>query len=331
MTPEDFDDALTASRAWAVLNPPNTERLNSFPLDVAFEGLSCRAALDQGGFRHLLIPCLDEAPEVDTRPATLNAALRTLTFGNTKAAAYLDISCSDKDLFPEFDDVIEDILEGIGSSGTPASDAVAALARLRKLFRNRLSRGLGPEAKLGLFAELSVLQALLASRSISVEDWRGPLREPHDFEGPSRCVEVKALSEQGDGFIVHGWEQLDTHDGKPLALALLMVLPDPDGLTLAELVTEVQKVADLPPVLNSRLMAAGWDIDGSADDHDRFTIGPVFMVPVSDSVPRLIPRMLLEGTAPPGLSDLRYRVSLDSVIPLAVASSLQALADPEVE
>ncbi|CQD04660.1 hypothetical protein BN1232_00735 [Mycobacterium lentiflavum] len=264
------------------------------------------------------------------RPATLIASVRTLTFRNTTAATYLDISCSEKDLFPEFDDVIADILRCIASSEMPASDASAALARLRRLFRSRLSRGLGHEAKLGLFAELSVLHALLSSGCISVENWRGPLREPHDFECPSRCVEVKALSEQGDGFIVHGWEQLDTHDDRPLVLALVIVVPDPDGLTVGELVSEVGKVTDSASVLNSRLIAAGWDVNGSDDDSDRFSLGPTFVVPVSESVPRLIPAMLLDAAAPEGLSDLRYRVSLDSVIPFTVASSLQALADSEV-
>jgi hypothetical protein len=328
---QDADESLSVDRAWAVLEPPKTERLSSFPLDVKFEGFPCRAALDMSGFRHLLIPCINEAPEVDTRPATLNAAVRTLTFRNITAAAYLDISCSDSDLFPEFDDVIADILEGIRGSERPASDAAAGVARLRKLFRSRLLRGLGHEAKLGLFAELSVLQALLASGAISVEDWRGPLREPHDFEAPSRCIEVKAISEQGECFIVHGWEQLDTHDGRPLVLALVMVVADPDGFTIAELVAEVEKLADSPPVLSSRLLAAGWDADGSRDDDDRFTLGPTFVVPVSDLVPRLIPGMLFEGAAPLGVSDLRYRVALDRVIPFAVASSLRALADLEVE
>lgn len=330
MTEDSDDESLTVARAWAVLKPPNEERLSSFPLDVVCQDLPCRAALDQSGFRHLLIPCINEAPEVDTRPATLNAAVRTLTFRNTKAAAYLDISCSDKELFPEFDDVIADILERIGRSERPASDAAASLGRLRKLFRSRLARGLGQEAKLGLFAELSVLQMLLVSGSLSVEDWRGPLREPHDFEGPSRCIEVKALSEQGEGFIVHGWEQLDTHDGRSLVLALVMVVPDPDGLTVAELVAEVRKVTDSEPVFNSRLVAAGWDVNGSGDDYDRFTLGPTFIVPVSDSVPRLIPAMLVDSATPLGLTDLRYRVSLASVIPFAVASSLQALADSGV-
>lgn len=320
-------EPLTVSRAWAVLKPPRTNSLSSFPLDLVFGGVTCRAAVDQSGSRHLLIPCINEAPEVDSRPATLHAVVTPLKFANTPTATYLDISCSDKDLFPEFDDVILDILEEIIESERPASDAAAILARLRRLFRSRLQRGLGHEAKLGLFAELSVLQTLLAGGSISVEDWRGPLREPHDFEGPVRCIEVKALSEQGDGFIVHGWQQLDTHNEKPLFLALLMIVRDPDGLSIADLVAEVEKVTDSQSALNSRLVAAGWDADTAIIDNDRFTIGPTFIVPVGDAVPRLIPTMLVDETVPPGLSELRYRVNLDSVLPLAIGSSLAALTD----
>jgi hypothetical protein len=325
-------ESSTIDRAWTVLQTPQTDHLSSFPLDVNFKELPCRAALDRNGARHLLVPCIEEAPEVDNRPATLNATLRALTFGNSGAATYLDISCSDADLFPEFDDVIEDLLQRIRGSDTPASHAAAALSRLRKLFRNRLMRGLSPEAKLGLFAELSVLKILLTSGlGFSVEHWRGPLREPHDFEAPDRCIEVKALSELGSEFIVHGWDQLDTHDGRRLFLTLVTVVPDPEGTSIGELASEVQEEVDSPPIFSSRLMAAGWDADASAEDHERYTVGPAFIVPVTDSVPRLIRAHLTDGISTSGISDLRYRVSLESVFPFVVSSSLTSLIGDQTE
>ena len=317
-------------RAWAVLTTPSSDQLASFPLDLAFEGVRCRVALDRNGFRHLLIPSFDEHPEIDARPAVLSAVTRPLDFGGA-VDSYLDIACLDRDLHPEFDEVVLDILETIQEADLPASAAAESLARWRRLFRSRLVRGLSIESKIGLYAELSVLNALVdADRSLAVDVWRGPLREPHDFELESRCIEVKGLAERSENFTVHGWDQLDRHDDRELDLVLITVVPDPDGITISELVNRLRERVASPATLKSRLLAAGWDEQGATVEADCFTIGAVYGVPVSEAIPRLVQGMLVQGKPPDGVLGVRYQVGLAPILPLAVASSLAAIAEEAV-
>ncbi|MEB3032083.1 PD-(D/E)XK motif protein [[Mycobacterium] nativiensis] len=321
----DVTDELL-ERAWSVLSLPRGGELASFPLDIAFAGVPCRVARDNDRVRHFLVPCVEESPPIDARPAILTSTVRPLAFGSG-SATYLDVSCSDASLHPEFNEVISDVLEVIEHSSRPATDATAVIARWRRLFRSRLVRGLSPEAKRGLFAELTVLSALIdADPGFPVERWRGPLREPHDFETPVRCIEVKALAEDSDTFVVHGWEQLAEHGGRTLDLALVTVLPDPDGATLAELVTALRARIDSKGTFASRLLAVGWDQESAADDQDRFSIGAVFVVHVDDAVPRLVPDRLVGGQAPIGVSALRYEVDIAFVVPLAYGTSLAVAA-----
>ncbi|WP_395307509.1 PD-(D/E)XK motif protein [Mycobacterium sp. AMU20-3851] len=321
---EAGDDLL--ERAWSVLSSPKDGELASFPLDISFAGIACRVARDSNRVRHFLVPCINETPPIDNRPAVLSSRVRPLAFGG-QVSDYLDVSCADSSLHPEFDDVISDVLEEIDGSDRPATDAARVLTRWRRLFSSRFARGLSPEAKRGLFAELSVLSALLdIDPDFPAESWRGPLREPHDFEMPTRCIEVKALGESSDSFIVHGWEQLAQHGGRELDLVLATVITDPDGTTLSDLVAAVKQRIKGRATIASRLIAAGWDTAGSVDDTDSFSLGPVFVLHVDDTVPRLVPASLPDGQVPVGLSALRYEVDVAFVAPLAYGSSLEAAA-----
>lgn len=321
------DDLL--ERAWSVLPVPTGTELASFPLDISFGGIDCRVALDRSRIRHLLVPCLDETPQIGNRPAILSSTVRPLVFGG-QGVNYLDVSCADASLHPEFNDVISDVLDAIERSSRPATEAIRVIMRWRRLFRSRLARGLSPEAKRGLFAELSVFSALLdTDPDFPPESWRGPLREPHDFETPMRCIEVKALGESSETFVVHGWEQLAQHEGRGLDLVLVTVVQDVEGTALADLVTAVQNRVRARATMTSRLNSAGWDRAVSVDDHERFSLGPVFAVHVDDSVPRLIPADLINGRAPVGLSALRYEVDVALVAPLAYGTSLAAASRGE--
>jgi hypothetical protein len=318
-------------RAWAVLTRPSTDQLASFPLDLAFEDVACRVALDRNGFRHLLIASFDEQPEVDSRPSVLSATLRPLSFGG-KVHDYFDIACLDQELHPEFDEVVLDILETIQGADQPAVAAAESLARWRRLFRSRLVRGLSMEARIGLFAELSVLIALTeADSALPIEMWRGPLREPHDFELKSRCIEVKGLAERSERFTVHGWEQLDRHDERPLDLILVNVVSDPTGLSISNLVETLRKRVESPTTLRARLLAAGWDETIATADDETFTVGTIFGLPVSDAVPRLVRNMLVQGQPPDGVSGLRYQVELADLLPMVVETSLALLTESAVQ
>ncbi|MFI7053297.1 PD-(D/E)XK motif protein [Streptosporangium canum] len=317
-------------RAWAVLMPPRAKELASFPLEVVCHAEPCRVAIDGMNARHLLVPTGDEDMSVDPRPAVLGTVVRKLSFGGP-AVAYVDVSCAESDLFPEFDEVVIDVLEAVASARRPASAAIDAIARWRRLFRSSLLRGLSRQAKLGLFAELTVLSALAeADAGFPVNAWRGPLNEPHDFEAAVRCLEVKGLSALSESILVHGLEQLNTHDGRPLDLVLLRVVEDHDGRTVSDLVEQLRGTVASRADLRTRLSAAGWSDQPDRPDLDTFAIEEVRRIVVGPDTPRVAPSSLVAGSLPDGVGDLSYHIDLAAVLPFSAGASLAEIAEEAV-
>ncbi|MEU7950876.1 PD-(D/E)XK motif protein [Micromonospora chalcea] len=317
-------------RAWAVLVPPRVKELASFPLDVLAGAQPCRVATDAAGTRHLLVPADDEAVAADPRPAVLGTAIRKLAFEGP-AVTYLDISCAEPDLFSEFDEVVTDVLEAVSGARRPASAAMRTVTRWRRLFRSRLLRGLPRQAKLGLFAELSMLSSLVqANPGFPVEAWRGPLHEPHDFEAAARCIEVKGLSSTSDGIVVHGLEQLNIHDDRPLDLVLLRVVEDLDGRSVSDLVEQLRGAVASRTDLGVRLSAAGWSEQPDRPDLDTFAVEEVLRVVVGAGTPRIVPSSLVGGALPYGVGELSYQVDLAALLPLSAGASLAEIAEEAV-
>ncbi|MEV7807252.1 PD-(D/E)XK motif protein [Microbispora sp. NPDC088329] len=317
-------------RAWAVLTPPRGKHLASFPLEVMCGEEPCRVALDATGTRHLLVPVGDETVSVDPRPAVLGMVVRKLAFGGP-AVAYVDVSCAESELFPEFDEVVTDVLEAASGAQRPASAAIQAVTRWRRLFRSSLLRGLSRQAKLGLFAELTVLLSLIqADPGFPVTAWRGPLNEPHDFEASARCLEVKGLGVVNDSIVVHGLEQLNTHDGRPLDVILLRVVEDADGQTLSDLVDQLRGMVASRVDFRTRLAAAGWSYQPDRPDLDTFAVEEVRRLVVGSDTPRVVPSSLIAGALPDGVGNLSYQVDLAALLPISDGASLAEIAEEAV-
>lgn len=313
-------------RAWAVLSVPQTAALASYPLNVTAWDTSCRVALDRAGLRHLLVPAPGETLAPDRRPSVLSSVIRNLTF-DAETMTYVDISCNEPDLHAEFDDVIDDLLDGIENAAAPGATALAGLSRWRRLFRTRLVRGLSATGRAGLFAELTVLRALIDTEpSLPVDVWTGPLGHPHDFEAPARCLEVKATGPRREPVTINGIDQLDTHAGRPLDLLVLTLLPDPEGTTLTELIDVVRSATGNAAGFVQRLRHMGWQLDPQASDTDAFVVGEVLRIPITDCTPRLVPASLAAGALSDGVSDLSYRLDRDALTAHATPGTLAEIA-----
>ncbi len=321
------DDELSLlERAWAVLTAPSAGTFSSFPLDVSFRDARCRVAVDDAGIRHVLIPIGREMIEPDMQSSVLGLDVRRLTFGDGDTR-YVDLSCGERDLFKEFDDVVADVLETAQAAERPGAAVVRSVNRWRRLFRSQMHRGLAAQARLGLFAELTVLSTLLdVQPQLSVDIWRGPLRAPHDFEAPSTCIEVKAVGPETEQVRIHGLHQLDTHDGRPLDLVLLTVVPDDEGITITQLVSQLKQRVDSPADLDVRLAAAGWPEPPECHDSETFVVGAVRGIPVHADVPRIVPQSFASGAPSDGVDALRYSVTLASLLPFATQTSLADVA-----
>ena len=300
-------------RAWGILQPRRGKELNSFPLDLAVHGVPCRVAIDRDGLRHLLVPALEESLAATSRPSTLTVTVRNLHFDDG-GNRYVDACVTEPDLHPEFDDLIRDVLDEVRDADRPGATALRTIGRWRRLFGSKAVRGLSAQARLGLFAELVLLRAVLAERpGVGLDVWTGPLRKPHDFELSRRCVEVKAVGAGSDSIVVHGIDQLDRHVGRPLDLVVMTVVGDPDGTTLKDLVDHVQSMTASPTALKELLGETGWTAAANHADTEPLAVSELIRVRVDDSTPRLTSSSLLLGELPEELSHLTYRLSRKAI------------------
>lgn len=312
-------------RAWGVLSTPAEQELSSYPVDLMFAGAPVRLALDRRGHRHLLVPSGQEKVSPDQRLHVLTMSQGTYAFGAV-ADPYLDIQCGDPELNPEFDEVVLDVLACIGDSSTPAAAAAQTISRWRRLFRASLRKSLSEQQRLGLFAELALLEELLdVDGSLSPIVWTGPDRLPHDLELEHACIEVKGLGNTSEGVTVHGLDQLESHDEKPLYLILVKVVSEETGRTINELANDLKaRFADGAGFI-SQLCKSGW----AADDHlaavTPYAVQSVSVVLVTGETPRLVHASLVSDL-PPGVRDVRYVVELSGLLGLSDVMTFTELA-----
>ncbi|MGX9854560.1 PD-(D/E)XK motif protein [Limimaricola variabilis] len=127
-------------------------------------------------------------------------------------------------------------------------------ADLRRLFVRRVTdwqafmsrsgrRPLSPEAQVGLYGELTTLQALIESGlgvQSAVAAWVGPRHAAQDFHIASGAIEVKSTAaKHGFSAKINSIEQLDTERSPSFMLALRFT-EDNTGETLPELVAEIR-------------------------------------------------------------------------------------------
>jgi hypothetical protein len=161
--------------------------------------------------------------------------------------------------------------------------------------RSRMSR----EAEVGLFGELSLLEAL---------------KEEHDFGVPDLDLEVKTTTSEQRVHTIHGLGQLTPTPGRALLLMSIQVTSGgAAGRTLAELIVEIRTAVGT--AIDLGLARAGWD-NGAADLYCErwvvrtrpavFTIDAEFPALTRERVDRIHPSFV-------ALDRADYRLRLDGV------------------
>ena len=186
--------------------------------------------------------------------------------------------------------------------------------RLWQQFMARGANSLGPEAELGLVGELDFMRVMLDA-GVSIEEvlkgWVGPEDATQDFLIGTGAIEVKAtLSTSGFPVKIGSLEQLDDSFIAPLFLAAVRFSRCEGGLTLPELVAEVQqRVAGESGAvdhLRRELMVAGY-VEAHAPIYTRrFEMLERRILSVSEGFPRLTP-----GVIPAGIFRTVYQIDLD--------------------
>lgn len=204
-------------------------------------------------------------------------------------------------------------LVGTMRDGSGAT-AETFLRRIR-LWQDFMSRGAGallsPEAEIGLFGELHLLE-LLAQHVGDAEDlvdaWTGPTGSLHDFAFGAGAIEVKtSLSADGFRARIGSLDQLDPSVRSPLCLAAVRLSVAARGLTLPEMVSRIGDQLDNPPILGVRLFQAGYLPEMAEHYVRRFSVTEFRLIEVGEGFPYLAAR-----SVPPGIVDACYTIDLQT-------------------
>lgn len=277
-----------------------------------------RAALDEEGHRHLLVPIRKRPDRLPADGEAVVFDVSPLAFG-FESGLVLDITCMDASVHAEFDLLIDEVVDSIDTLETAGAAALDAVERWRRLLALQRTKRLSFIEQMGLTAELMLLERALAIDPTSAGAWRGPFREPHDFEFSGGCVEVKAL---GDSTTVeiHGLKQLSEHEGRTLYLTLVEVFEAEDGATVFE---TAQRIRDVYGVdLTKPLAAARVDMDRADAAAARFSTGFVIVLRVTSDTPHLTPS---SAASSDDFSDVSYRIRTAALLPHSSGQDLDEL------
>lgn len=301
---------------WEALGAPEPAVASRFAVsDIAVSTPhgAVSAAVDGEGYRHLLIPLpANQILEPDVRSRGVHLVLRELGEDRRR---YADLVLRESALADVFTSLCADVVGAIASR----PDAGVRLTReildaWRSLLDGATPR-LSVGAAAGLFAELVVLERLLACDRGAASTWSGPFGVSHDFHRLDVSIEVKAsLALDGRTFRVHGLDQLDEGNGR-LWLAWFRLERRPDtGTTLSEIVARVLVRTDDERLVHRALANVGYRSDDEAEHSvTRYTVADEQWYDVTPQFPRLVARDLADGHVAAGVHDVHYTVDLEAV------------------
>lgn len=214
-----------------------------------------------------------------------------------------------------FPAVIEDVLEA--GEAAPAGRGLRVALERFSSWQAALSRNQGElsaEEARGIFGELVVARDLLIPQvgtGRTVQVWRAPEDDHvHDFAGTGWELEVKTFLEPGETFHVSADGQLEPEPSNRLFVATVSLEAAEEGVSIHELVQQMENGNDLEPEVREELknamirrgcVARSLDVEATR----RYRVVALELYDVREGFPRL-PRKQL----PRGVSAVRYEVSL---------------------
>ena len=213
-------------------------------------------------------------------------------------------------------DVVATIDRAAGNGASESRILKVLLGRVLawQQFMSRGGLSLSHEAELGLAGELLFMALLIDSGVLPetvLKGWVGPDDAPQDFLLGSGAIEVKAtMSSSGFPVKIGSLEQLDDAVASPLFLAAVRFSGGDGGLTLPEMIAEVER--RLPcesgaiDQFRERLIVAGFCDVHASQYFRRFEPKERRILFVSEGFPRLTP-----GSVPAGTTRAIYEINLD--------------------
>lgn len=289
-------------------------------------------AVDVDARRHLLVPLhADDQALRDDQSRGLAVDTRELVVQGRGTGRYLEVTCLDVEGFGAFDLIGGEIADGLTRSGaSPAETVRRVIAKWRRFWGQVPRPVLSREEQLGLFGELWFLSVWFFQRvgaKEAVHRWRGPFGARHDFEWPSRSVEVKTTtSTRGRVHRINGLDQLEPPEGGELFLFSLRLREEAGATnTLSSLVGSCrsQLAGDLDALsqFETALIKAGYS-PAHEDEYSklRFRILEEALFSVEADFPRLRAAQF-GGGIPGGVEHVVYEINLNTFDALVVARS----------
>ena len=218
-----------------------------------------------------------------------------------------------------------DILCSISGEGAAEAKLAALFTRLA-LWRRFLQKRMAPmsdEEVRGLIGELSVLEQVISAKGtdVSLEAWRGPKDELHDFHLPTFRVEVKTWSNNSlPRVFISDPSQVVVDEVFPVWLAAIQISSDDvSGRTLAEWVQSLRVGMDGAQLdLYDALLADCGFLPEHAEFYpQRFSVRDTAFYKITASFPKID-----VSTLPPGVCCVRYAIELNAIASYAKPSPI---------
>jgi hypothetical protein len=243
---------------------------------------------------------------------------------------YLDISTTDSRLVIDGYTMLMSIADRIQLAGADPLEAFVDTLEVWRSILTERSR-MSATAEIGLFGELLVLQAVIATGVAGPTAWRGAVGEEHDFGLPDVDAEIKTTTGERRQHWVHGLGQLAGTGATPLWVVSLQITRAGDGYghTLPELIDAVLASVDKPKhdLIIKNLAEVGWREDARDlfDERWRLRSAPLALE-VDDSLPRLTHAVLKRADLDTsGLRQVTYEIDLTDKAPVAPPPSLATI------
>jgi hypothetical protein len=291
--------------------------LSSAELALKTPGGPLRLAVDEVGYRHLLVPvAIDDRSVGDWLSAGVRMTTR-VKIAEDGPVRFLDLECRRDDLNGVFTGLVADVCAAVAyARQVSGRDLSVMLESWRKLLAGSPKTWTVPRLA-GLYGELVVLERLLEKDPTATEAWSGPIGAPQDFLLHPHAIEVKSTTAPTGRLVhVHGVDQLEPPATGSLVLIWSRFAAVSGGKAdgIATIVERCLAKADTSSLL-SHLDQLGLPSLNSVELRDvgfelverrLYEVGPVF--------PSITPARFAGGAVPAGVQDIEYMVDLDTVV-----------------
>ena len=226
----------------------------------------------------------------------------------------IGLTLIDNELVNSFSVMCYDIAERSKCGETPEAASVIAIECLRDwaaLLKRRSQKGLSRNEVIGLWGELSSINALLEARPGNeyqiIQGWGGPNGDQRDIGFNGNRIEIKTqLSTRSIGLRISSLDQLDDR-GDRLKVILNRISPSDKGTSVVDLIKIISRrlltSRSAQSEFERKIELAGYDPDLQACK-EVFALDERITYTVSENFPRLIP-----GKVPSGIKSVEYEIA----------------------